>query len=151
MGFYFSYPHQILHAFDWGGGEFQFALGDPWVEPNTDLIWEQFLDRFNFGAVWPGPCGWSALLRLTHPDEHVYTQSWYKKLPSPYKVNLHTPLKYARDLAWLDWGGLQGRVSREGGVERYWMLMQKTANTWLWEDPSVGLLSDWFNDSAVPF
>ena len=51
MGFYFSYPHQILHVIDWGGGEYQFALGDPWVEPNTDLIWEQFLDRFNCGAV----------------------------------------------------------------------------------------------------
>ena len=31
---------QTLHAIDWGDGEYQFALGDPWVEPNTDLTWE---------------------------------------------------------------------------------------------------------------
>jgi len=57
---------QTLHAIDWGGGEYQFALGDPWVEPNTDLTWEEFLDRFNYGSFedyfqsenprdWPNP------------------------------------------------------------------------------------------------
>ena len=28
---------QTLYAIDWGGGEYQFALGDRWVEPNTDM------------------------------------------------------------------------------------------------------------------
>jgi hypothetical protein len=26
---------QTLHAVDWGGGDWQFALGDPWEEPVT--------------------------------------------------------------------------------------------------------------------
>ena len=36
---------------------------------------------------------------VIRPDYHAYTQPRYKNLPSPYKINLHTRLKYARDLA----------------------------------------------------
>jgi hypothetical protein len=38
---------QTLYAIDWGGSEYQFALGDPWAESNTDITWEEYLARFS--------------------------------------------------------------------------------------------------------
>jgi len=38
---------QTLHAVDWGGGDWQFALDDPWEEPVTDMTWEEYLARFS--------------------------------------------------------------------------------------------------------
>ena len=36
---------------------------------------------------------------VIRPDYHAYTQPRYKNLPSPYKINRRTRLKYARGLA----------------------------------------------------
>ncbi|MCS5583950.1 MAG: hypothetical protein NZ777_10590 [Pseudomonadales bacterium] len=34
---------------------------------------------------------------IIQPDYHSYSQPRYKNLPSPYKINLRTRLKYAKN------------------------------------------------------
>ena len=40
----------ILHAVDWGDGEYRFALGDPREEP-PKMTWQEFLDKAGFESL----------------------------------------------------------------------------------------------------
>ena len=58
----------------------------------TDTYKALGIDYLNFNPS-------TASHAVIRSDYHSYTQHRYKNLPSPYKVNLQTRLKYARDLA----------------------------------------------------
>lgn len=36
----------ILNAVDWGQGEYQLFLGDPFAQPNLDATWEELIDTY---------------------------------------------------------------------------------------------------------
>ena len=54
---------------------------------------------------------------VIRPDYHAYTQPRYKNLPSPYKVNLRTRLKYAKNP--VDWDGTPDLPPEEVGSLDY--------------------------------